>query len=106
MTQKTLKASVWGAMASILTTTTITIWGELYAPLKNWLAITFTHHWLGKSAVSIAVFLGIWLISYFILRIRETDDDSEIADLLKFLAGITIFASVLLIVFYLYEYFK
>src|SRR3989344_2363946 len=103
MNQKTLKSAIWGATASILTTTAITIWGELYAPLKNWLASTFTHHWLGKSIISIAVFFVVWLVVYLTMSPSENDDDSGAIKLIKFLAWITILATVVLIIFYLYE---
>lgn len=32
---------------------------ERYAPLKDWLKATFTHHWLGKGALAILFFVAI-----------------------------------------------
>ena len=43
----------------------ITIGGELFAPLKNWLKAAFTHHWLGKSALSIILFVLIFILRSF-----------------------------------------
>lgn len=101
-----LKAGEWGALASIITTVALTITGELHAPLKNWLAATFSHHWLGKSIISIAVFFGVAFISYLLGHGGKMSEDSKITNLLKLLVSITLIATGLLIGFYLYEYFK
>ncbi len=106
MAIKTLKSAIWGATASILTTTVITIWGELNAPLKNWLASTFTHHWLGKSIISVAVFFGVWLVVHIVSRAPKSEDNNGVVWLLKFLAWIAILSATSLVVFYLYEFFK
>lgn len=56
------------ALASILVSIAVallTIIGEEYAPLKNWLKSTFTHHWIGKSALSVLVFVVGSVLLYF-----------------------------------------
>lgn len=101
--QKILKSGIWGAIASIIFTTVITIWGELHAPLKSWLAGTFSHHWLGKSILSVAVFIAIGFIAYFFQRVSETDENDRTANLIRLLTIITAVATVAFIGFYLYE---
>lgn len=55
----------------IVLLTIIIIYAELYAPLKDWLRITFGHHWVGKGVIAFISFLIIALgfNSYF--RKRE-----------------------------------
>lgn len=43
-------------LATILFITLLTIAAELNAPLKGWLAATFTHHWVGKGILAMALF--------------------------------------------------
>lgn len=40
----------------------ITIGAESWSPLKDLLKTTFTHHWLGKSALAIFVFIAVFFI--------------------------------------------
>lgn len=35
------------------------ITAEKYAPLKDWLKATFSHHWLGKGALAILFFMAV-----------------------------------------------
>jgi hypothetical protein len=53
---KFLQAAAVGSIVASLLIVTLTIVGEEWAPLKDWLKNAFTHHWLGKGALSIAVF--------------------------------------------------
>ncbi|MCP8308839.1 MAG: hypothetical protein H3Z53_10965 [archaeon] len=57
----------------IILVTSITIGAELYKPLKDWLAITFGHHWVGKGVIALISFLVVSLgfNSYF--RKRESN---------------------------------
>ncbi len=52
--------SSWALAALVVAT-------ELYAPFKNILASTFTHHWIGKGVLTALVFI---LFSY-LLRNRK-----------------------------------
>ncbi len=101
MKQNTIIASCIGAIAAIILTVAITIGGELYAPLKDWLKTTFTHHWLGKSVISVAVFAVILFITKF-LPVPESEE--RIARLISILALVAILGTFSLIGFYTYEY--
>lgn len=46
-------------MLAIAFVAAATIGGEMHAPFKDWLAATFTHHWVGKGIIaSVILFLG------------------------------------------------
>ena len=68
---KLIRSAALGAILSIVAVTVITIAGELYAPLKDWLKSVFTHHWLGKSIISVAVFVVFWIIGMATFRADE-----------------------------------
>jgi len=56
-------ASAKAALVSIIVVTAITVWAELDAGLKAWLASITGHHWVSKSWLAIivyAVFLAIF----------------------------------------------
>lgn len=51
-----VKNATLASSAAILSVVLLTVLGELNPPLKNWLTTTFSHHWIGKSVISILVF--------------------------------------------------
>ena len=59
---RTIIAFTLSAIFIVAATAAATIGAELYAPLKGWLANTFTHHWIGKSILSFAGFLVIGVV--------------------------------------------
>lgn len=93
------------AIITILSITIIVIGGELYAPLKDWLKHTFTHHWLGKSILSFAIFAVGFLVVYP-LQARFPADEHLLSRSLWWLVRVVLFATIALVVFYLYEYIK
>lgn len=48
-----------GVIATSIGLAALIIAAEKYAPLKDWLKATFTHHWLGKGALAIVLFLAV-----------------------------------------------
>lgn len=63
-----IEASAIGSATASLLIAVLTIGGEEWAPLKNWLKDTFTHHWLGKSALAILAFVLITALAYFLVK--------------------------------------
>lgn len=59
------KASLEGVILVSILIASLTIGGELYSPLKDFLKNTFMHHWLGKSYLSVALFLLILFVRFF-----------------------------------------
>lgn len=103
--QRIISSSLYGAIATVLFVTAITIWGELHAPIKNWLAITFSHHWLGKSILSVAVFFVIAII-IFMFRRKSGEYGDSTDRLVSSLTKVVVLCTAVFLVFYLYEYFK
>ncbi len=76
----------------------ITIYGELYAPLKDWLKVNFYHHWVGKSVLSVVLFLAL-----FISFIFKTPNEKFLNFSLKLAFWLAIISSAVILIFYLYE---
>ncbi|MCP8307766.1 MAG: hypothetical protein H3Z52_03540 [archaeon] len=76
----------------ILLVTGMTIGAELYKPLKDWLAITFGHHWVGKSVIAFLAFFIIALgaNSYFAKREQDIGKWATITIVLMILSSLAI----------------
>jgi len=59
---KAIYVSAHSAVASIVVTVFLTIFSELSAPFKSWLAGFTGHHWVTKSWVSLIVFVLMYTI--------------------------------------------
>lgn len=94
-------AFILSAVISVTAIAALTIGGELYLPLKSWLAKTFTHHWVGKSVIS---FVGFCVLG-FLLRIftRQGRDSVGMLLFLLFWAGCS--AALAIFGFFYYETF-
>ncbi|OGG76759.1 hypothetical protein A3B35_03030 [Candidatus Kaiserbacteria bacterium RIFCSPLOWO2_01_FULL_54_24] len=57
------RAAALGSIAASVVVAVVTIGGEEWAPLKDTLKNALTHHWLGKSVVSAAVFGVVFLLT-------------------------------------------
>lgn len=53
---QSVKAAAEGVAAVAVLVAVLTIVGEMWSPLKDTLKNVFTHHWLGKGALSIVLF--------------------------------------------------
>lgn len=98
---KTIYASAVAAMLSIATTTAVTIGGELSLPFKNWLKSFTGHHWLTKSWLSIIIFVAVFLITRAVSKKPSETSTGRAVSVLVWLA---IFASFILLGFYIFEY--
>lgn len=49
----------YAAAATAAALAVLIIAAEKYAPLKDWLKATFSHHWLGKGALAILFFIAV-----------------------------------------------
>lgn len=76
----------------------ITIYGELHAPLKDWLKINFSHHWVGKGVLSAALFLVLFIGFLF-----KTPNEKFLNFSLKLAFWLAIISSAAILIFYLYE---
>jgi len=76
--QKLIRPLALGVIAAVVFVAIATIVGELYAPLKNWLAETFSHHWIGKGVLSLAIFAGVSFLSLLILGEEDPNEESAV----------------------------
>lgn len=83
----------------------ITVAGELYPPLKDFLKSVFWHHWLGKSVVLVILFITVALISGAFLPKHEENNDKDGKFLTWALYSATLSALTVLL-FFMVEYMK
>ena len=81
----------------------ITIGAELVKPVKDFLANTFWHHWLGKSVVLIVLYAVIMGLLSF--KKTEEDEKSD-AKYFNMLMIIGIVGVLSVFGFFVYEYLK
>ena len=65
-----LRAIILSAILTIAVIVFLTIFGELNAEFKTWLSGTFFHHWIGKSIISVLVFL-VSMPIFYVLRLKK-----------------------------------
>ena len=99
---KIVYSVIVGAIGAVIFITAITITADLYLPLKNWLADTFFHHWLGKGILSIVVFIIISLLGWFL---SKEANENKINKFLKLLSWLLILGSLAIIGFFIWEAF-
>lgn len=80
----------------------ITIAGELYEPLKNFLKNTFWHHWLGKSVVLVALYVLLLLI---FSNIKENGEERE-GRYVSFVIGLAFIGAITIFGFFVVEYMQ
>ena len=90
------------AIASIVYIALITIVGELFPPVKDFLKNTFWHHWLGKSVVLVLLFA---LVSFFAGKISDTDTAHDEKYLNWIFAGAAL-GALSIFIFFVLEYSK
>ena len=81
-----------GTIVNVVLISLMTIVAELNPGFKNWLAATFSHHWLGKGAISVIVFVIIMLLFTPILKGREVRSLTKLSIVLVVLIIICFFA--------------
>lgn len=86
---------------AIITVAVLTIAGELHKPLKNWLAETFMHHWIGKGVIS---FVGFYILGYILSFIVPGNRD-KVVTILFGLFWVSLLSTLAITGFYYYETF-
>lgn len=62
---KLVRAATYGAALAVVFVTGVTVTADLYLPLKNWLKLMFSHHWVGKGVLAGMVFTIATIIFSF-----------------------------------------
>lgn len=100
---KLVNSILLGAIITIIFVVAITISAELIPALKDWLKNTFSHHWVGKSILSLAFFA----ISSFMVSIcpciRADVEKTKKLSLCLFWTSIG--ATAIIFVFFIWEAF-
>jgi hypothetical protein len=89
------------AMLAMITIAVLTVAGDLYKPLKSWLAETFYHHWVGKGVIS---FVGLFVLGYA-FKSFVTDKKESLPTFLMWMFWIGTLSAVVITGFYYYEAF-
>ena len=98
---KSIYASAYSAVITIVTVVAITTLGELSVPFKNWLTGFTGHHWVTKSWISLLVFA----VCFCVFRItKKTVSASQTSKALFALEAITILGFLAILGFYVYEF--
>lgn len=64
--EQVANSGIWASAGTILVTFIITIVSEVNAGFMAFLKVTFGHHWIGKSVLSVVVFLVLFGILHLI----------------------------------------
>lgn len=97
---KNVKAATTAAISSIILTLALTLSTELSEKFKNFITALTWHHWVSKSVIALASFFIVYLFA------RKQKDDGNILQQIKILVWITVIAIFVIILFFLFEYFK
>lgn len=100
---KVIHSIICASIAAVIFIIAITIIADLYLPIKDWLKDIFTHHWIGKSILSLVIFIIFGIISFF-LPIKTNEE--KISKLLKILFWILIIGTLAIFMFFIYEAVK
>ena len=99
---KLVLSIIKSAIITIIFIALITIGADLYMPLKDWLKVTFSHHWVGKGIISVILFAI--LIAIFNLFIKDSSIE-KVTKKLNILFWVTGFSGASIILFFLWETF-
>lgn len=97
---KIFQSFTLSAIITILFITAITVVSELLPLFKSFLKSTFTHHWIGKSILSILVFLAGALI-FLILPVKSNLSRANL--LLQGLVIVVVLSFLVILGFFSYE---
>lgn len=99
---KIVRAAIIGAISTLIFIVAITIMADLVPDIKDMLKNAFTHHWVGKSVLSVIFFILISMIAYFGIT---NPDDTTLPAMLRLLSCFAILGTMLIYGFFVYEAF-
>ncbi len=99
-----IKSIINSAIVTVVFIAVITIAADLFIPLKDWLKAAFTHHWIGKSILSLSIFIVLFFIFYFIPS-KSTQTTEKLDKSLNNLYWSSIVSSLIIFVFFIWEAF-
>lgn len=67
--ERIITSAVAGSIVAVFSIIVMTVFADVNPAFKKWLAVNFTHHWIGKSVLSIVVFLVAFVVFWVINRV-------------------------------------
>lgn len=102
---KIVRATLCAAACTITFITGITVAADLYPPLKSWLKLTFSHHWVGKGILAGAVFTAVIVIVSFIPAPENDVKAKTLTRSVWALVAASLAGTLVIIIFFIYEAF-
>ena len=102
---KIMRAITYAAAIAVIFITGVTVTADLYLPLKNWLKITFSHHWIGKGVLAGMLFIAA---SVILSLFPAPEDEMKIKSLARSIGKlviISIIGTIIITAFFYYEAF-
>ena len=100
---KLVISSAYAATTTIIFVTVITIWAELFAPLKEWLKDFSGHHWTSKSILSVLLYVIVTIVLYWTIH---DQNETRIRKALIVLLIFLVLGSIIITAFYTGHHFK
>lgn len=99
---KLINSFAISASVTVIFIAVITIVSELEHSVKDWLAGTFSHHWVGKGILSLILFLVLALLLFFITREPKEEKVGRTLTALFWTGAV---GFLVIFVFYIFEFF-
>ncbi|KKQ89590.1 MAG: hypothetical protein UT12_C0011G0046 [Candidatus Curtissbacteria bacterium GW2011_GWC2_38_9] len=100
MNRKLADSLILSSILVVIFIPAVTVAAELIPPLKEWLKNTFSHHWIGKSIISLILFVGFGVLTFLIPYKTNLE---KINRLIMILITITALATLTIFGFFSYE---
>lgn len=101
MTPRELYAATLATIGSIIFVVFSTLYSELSEPFKSFLAKTFGHHWIGKSVLSVVVFV---LMYYFFTHYSHGKKHWNLWTMSRNVTILAILSGLIIFGFFAYEF--
>lgn len=102
---KIIRTTTYAAAFAVAFITGVTVTADLYLPLKDWLKLTFSHHWIGKGMLAIAFFVGISAVLVLFPAPKDEMKAQALARSTWTLVIVSLIGTISIIAFFIYEAF-
>lgn len=99
---KIITSATKSAIITVVFIAIITMAADLAPSLKGWLASTFSHHWIGKSILSLALFFIFSALIFFCPCQKNIEKATR---LLSYLFISSIASVIIIFLFFVWEAF-
>lgn len=94
-------AVVLSAILSSVFVVLVTILAELFSGLKNWLAESHGHHWVGKGIWTMILFVIFSFASYFALKVNVKPVS---ASMVRVAGHVAMIGAMLILAYFVFAY--